>query len=384
MELFSIGLRRVLLGTAALALLSACTDFDYDLRDRGGDTLDTTGAIRNLPDRPQPDARGVISYPTYQVVVARQGETVRAIATRLGLDPNQLAVFNGIEPDVPLRRDEIIALPGQNATQPGGALDVTALATGALDRAGPQGSTVTTTTLAPAAGGAQTSPTTAPAAPIRHRVERGETAYSVARLYNVPVGTIAEWNGLSGDLSVREGQVLLIPQVGTSAPPFAVTTSAPGEGSATPTPPSASQPLPDATSTAAAAAPATPDIGEASVAATSAPLILPVAGSIIRAYAPGRNEGIDIGAPAGTDVKAAAAGTVAAVTHDTNGVAIVVIKHANNLLTVYTNLDNLAVAKDDRVSQGQVIAKVRTGSPSFLHFEVREGLNSVDPARYLP
>lgn len=382
MVMFSTGLRRVLMGTAALALLGACSDFDYDLRDRGGDTLDTSGAIRNLPDRPQPDARGVISYPTYQVVVARQGETVRAIATRLGLDANQLAVFNGIEPDVPLRRDEIIALPGQNATSPGGALDVTALATGALDRAGPQGASVTTTTLAPAVAGTAAAAPSQDAAPIRHRVERGESAYSIARLYGVPVRSIAEWNGLNSDLTIREGQVLLIPQ-GGGAPPFAVATSDPGEGSATPTPPSAAQPLP-ASGTTATTAPASPDIGTANTAASSAPLIQPVPGAIIRAYAAGRNEGIDIGAPAGTDVRAAAAGTVAAVTHDTNGVAIVVIKHANNLLTVYTNLDNLAVAKDDRVTQGQVIAKVRAGSPSFLHFEVREGLNSVDPARYLP
>jgi murein DD-endopeptidase MepM/ murein hydrolase activator NlpD len=110
----------------------------------------------------------------------------------------------------------------------------------------------------------------------------------------------------------------------------------------------------------------------------------PVQGSIIRAYAPGRNEGIDIGVPAGTPVKAAGAGTVAAVTTDTQGVAIVVIKHPDNLLTVYTNIDNLTVAKDASVRGGQTIGEVRAGSPSFLHFEVRRGLQSVDPADFLP
>ena len=107
-------------------------------------------------------------------------------------------------------------------------------------------------------------------------------------------------------------------------------------------------------------------------------------GDIIRAYAAGRNEGIDIGVPAGTSVKAAASGTVAAVTTDTSGVAIVVLKHDGGLLTVYTNLEGLTVAKDASVSRGQVIGKVRAGDPSFLHFEVRRGLTSADPAEFLP
>jgi murein DD-endopeptidase MepM/ murein hydrolase activator NlpD len=88
--------------------------------------------------------------------------------------------------------------------------------------------------------------------------------------------------------------------------------------------------------------------------------------------------------PPGTPVKAAAAGEVAAVTTDTSGVPIVVIKHADNLLTVYTNLEGLSIEKGDTVSRGQQIARVRDADPSFLHFEVRRGLQSVDPADFLP
>ena len=112
-------------------------------------------------------------------------------------------------------------------------------------------------------------------------------------------------------------------------------------------------------------------------------LAMPVQGRIIRAYAQGRNEGIGIGAPEGTDVHAAAAGTVAAITQDTDQVPIMVIRHENNLLTVYANIDNIRVARGDRVSRGQSIATVRHGDPSFLHFEVREGFDSVDPMPYL-
>ena len=110
---------------------------------------------------------------------------------------------------------------------------------------------------------------------------------------------------------------------------------------------------------------------------------MPVQGRIIRAYAQGRNDGIGIGAPAGTTVSAAASGTVAAITEDTDQVPIMVIRHENNLLTVYANIDGIQVARGDRVSRGQAIATVRAGDPSFLHFEVREGFESVDPMPYL-
>jgi murein DD-endopeptidase MepM/ murein hydrolase activator NlpD len=372
----------ILMATAASVALAGCADFDMDLRDLG-EGFDTTSAVENRPNRPSPDDRGVISYPTYQVVVARQDDTITSIAESLGLNAGELARYNGIGTNTILRRDEIIALPSR-VSEPSGTttsapLDVTAIATSALDRADTQTPTATTSTDTPTA-----------AEPLRHRVARGETVYSVARLYSVPVRTIADWNGLGPDLAVREGQFLLIPQDGSSAPaPAPVPVVEPGQGSVTPVPPSAAAPLPDETPSVPAAAPAVPDAPDIGTAApapagSNAALIYPAQGDIIRAYSPGRNEGIDIGAAPGASVKAAAAGEVAAVTTDTSGVPIVVIKHPDNLLTVYTNLEGLSVAKGDSVTRGQQIARVRDADPSFLHFEVRRGLQSVDPADFLP
>ena len=382
---------RVLMTTAAFGLLAACeTPLDFDLRDLANG-FDTSQSIENLPARPRADDRGVISYPNYQVVVAQKDDTMIGIATRLGFSASELARFNGIGPDVALRSGELVALPTRvsepspatGAAQTGpiqpSSVDVTAIATTALDRAGPQ-------VAAPNA----TTPMTAPTAqtgtePARHKVKRGETVFSISRIYDVPVRAVAEWNGLGPNLNVREGQVLLIPQPGQSAPN--TTPVAPGTGSDTPVPPSAALPLPDETPSVpvpAAEVPDAPDLGATTPADSAARLAYPVQGGIIRAYAAGRNEGIDIGVPAGTSVKAAAAGTVAAVTTDTSGVAIVVLKHDGGLLTVYTNLEGLTVAKDASVSRGQVIGKVRAGDPSFLHFEVRRGLTSADPAEFLP
>ena len=104
---------------------------------------------------------------------------------------------------------------------------------------------------------------------------------------------------------------------------------------------------------------------------------------MLRPYKKRRNEGIDIAAAAGTSVKAAADGTVAAITRDTDQVPILVLRHSGNVLTVYANIDDITVKKGDSVSRGQTLAKVGSGSPSFLHFEVREGFESVNPTKYL-
>ena len=391
----------LLIGSSA-ALLAACGDqpLDFDLRGIGGGFSTAEAATGPLANRPRPDDRGVISYPNYQVAVARRGDTLNDVAARLGLDAATLARFNGIAPDVPLRKDEIIALPsrvaepspatGAAGTGPIQPVDITSLAGNAIDRA-PATPGVETAALPPAtpAPSVQTG-----VEPIRHKVERGETAYTVARLYNVPVKALAEWNGLGADFAVREGQFLLIP-VAKQLPPerqaepaATAEPSLPGTGSPTPTPPSAATPLPEDEPPAPAPTPeaeAEPvaDVGETTKPAASAKLVTPVDGTIIRGYSKGRNEGINIKAPAGTAVKAADAGTVAAITKSAEGVPIVVVRHADNLLTVYANVADVSVAKGDSVSRGQSIAKLRGGNDNYVHFEVRQGFDSVDPAPFL-
>lgn len=407
----SFRLRAIGLTTALLAL-SACTggqpgmlnDLDWDFRG-GANTLDTTAAARQATAaRPSPDANGVISYPGYQVAVARRGDTVSSLAARVGLNPGELASYNAIQPDAPLRDGEVLALPrrvaaagsgagaggviggGNVAAAPlptAGAVSVTSIATTALDRVQSSPSS------APAAAAAAPDDSRLGAmAPTRHQVKRGETAFSIARTYNVSARSLADWNGLGPDLAVREGQYLMIPTPSGAPPekPVEVVT-APGQGSPTPTPPSAAKPLPaEETKPAAQAAqdrPASPDLGQQRTASSAAQFAMPVAGNIIRGYEPPKNEGIDIAAPAGTPVKAAAAGTVAAITQDTAQTPIIVIRHEGGLLTVYAGVAGTTVKKGDRVTKGQTIANVRSGNPSFLHFEVRRGAASTDPMPFL-
>lgn len=399
-----VRLARAACATAALLALAGCeTDgsFDGDFRHLGTAGFDTSDAVRQASAaRPTPDARGVISYPGYQVVVARPGDSVATVATRVGLPAPELASYNALSPTDVLRGGEVLALPrrvGETAvaaapgtaapatTGAAGTIDVTTLASGAIDRATTPGAAPTGTATAKPAAAASPAASPVPGAePMRHKVERGETAYSIARLYNVNVKALADWNGLGNDLEVREGQILLIPVAAGAAPPksAAVAVTAPGEGSPTPEPPSAKQPLPAESPPAASEpvkTPPAPDLG----ATVTAKFSMPVQGKIIRGYEKKKNDGIDIGAAAGTSVAAAGDGTVAAITKDTEGVPILVIRHADNLLTVYANIDAIAVKKNDKVKRGQAIAKVRGTDPAFLHFEVRQGFDSVDPMPYL-
>lgn len=381
--------------TAALALLAGCNEpLDVDLRGNLGGFSTAQAAQTATSKRPKPDSRGVITYPNYQVVVAKRGETVSGIATRLGFTADELASFNGIDADVSLRDGEVVALPRPIPSVPDtpaaatnlsgasgpGAVDIELLASAAID-ASAETPPVETEVLPPAGP-----------EPVRHKVERGETAYTIARLYNVSVQSLAEWNGLGSDFTIREGQYLLIP-VARSAPPSGAAAAAaeadvvtPGSGSVTPVPPSASKPLPEQNIVSAAEAEAAPvpDVKAEpqTIATPQGAMSYPVQGKIIRAYS-SKSDGIDIAAAPGTSVGAATDGTVAAITEDQDKVPIVVLRHPDNLLTVYANVTDIAVAKGQSVKRGQTIAKLRSGDAAYVHFEVRDGFDSVDPMTFL-
>ena len=382
---------RILMLGVALTAISACTQqggaLDWDLRGMTGGPFNTSNAVQQATQaRPQADSRGVIAYPGYQVALARRGDTVGSVAARIGMDASELGRYNALQPSDLLREGEVLALPRRVDATPivgsapqsgaitGGTIvqspiEVTAIASGALDRV----------------GGTAARPS-APAAveqPGRHRVQRGETVYSIARTYGVSVQALAEWNGLGANLDLREGQYLLIPVLRSSAAPLgSQATTAPGAQSPTPVPPSATKPLPAEKTTPTAVAPkqtpSSPDLGQTRTASSASKFMMPVDGKIIRPFTKGKSEGIDISAPAGTPVKAAANGDVVALTKDTDQVPILVVRHEGNILTVYAGIDAPRVKKGDKVSKGQTIAVIQK-SPAFLHFEVRKGVEAIDP-----
>ncbi|WP_372884771.1 peptidoglycan DD-metalloendopeptidase family protein [Shimia sp.] len=385
---------RWLLAGAALAAAGACSDgLDFDMRGSFGSGLDTSAAARTATaQRPSADKRGIISYPNYQVAVARRGDTLGDVAARIEMPVADLAAYNGLRPEDTLRQGEVIALPyrvAEPSATTGGSGVVTAPE---VDIASLAGNAIDSSAAAPHVDSEplQPAPADAPKGetgfePIRHKVQRGETAYTISRLYGVTPRALAEWNGLGSDFTIRENQILLIPPVVRTAPtttPVArpESISPPGAGTVTPTPPSSSTPLP--APDPVVAKPASPDLGQSQTAAPKSQMGYPVEGKIISPYAKGKNNGIDIAADPGSPVKAAADGEVAAITTDADDVRIVVLRHDGNLMTVYYNVDQISVDKGRKVTRGQSLAKVPSEN-SFVHFEVRKGFDSVDPMPYL-
>ena len=98
---------------AAVLLLASCgaTGLDPDLRGWMPGTLNTADAAARATPRPQPDSRGIISFPNYQVVVAQNGDTPTVIARRLGIDGARLAQHNALPAGAPLAAGQILVLP---------------------------------------------------------------------------------------------------------------------------------------------------------------------------------------------------------------------------------------------------------------------------------
>jgi murein DD-endopeptidase MepM/ murein hydrolase activator NlpD len=99
------------------------------------------------------------------------------------------------------------------------------------------------------------------------------------------------------------------------------------------------------------------------------------------------HKGLDIGAAQGTDVLAAADGTVLIAGWNSGGYGYyVTINHGGGLVTLYAHNSKLLVSSGQQVKKGQVIAKVgSTGNSTgpHIHFEVLKNGSVVNPYNYL-
>lgn len=103
------------------------------------------------------------------------------------------------------------------------------------------------------------------------------------------------------------------------------------------------------------------------------------------------HNGIDIACDIGTQVMAAAAGTVVSVIDDDLAGTTVEIDHANGVHSVYSNLAaQPAVGEGDVVTMGQVIGSVggtalgETNQAPHLHFAMEQDGVPTNPLEYLP
>jgi murein DD-endopeptidase MepM/ murein hydrolase activator NlpD len=116
-------------------------------------------------------------------------------------------------------------------------------------------------------------------------------------------------------------------------------------------------------------------------------LMWPVPGGVITQYYSSYHKAVDIAAPRGSTVIAAAAGTVTWSGWKNNGGGLVIaIDHGNGIVTLYNHLGSVWVAAGTAVAAGQGIAAVGcTGvcTGPHVHFEVVVDGVIVNPLRYL-
>jgi murein DD-endopeptidase MepM/ murein hydrolase activator NlpD len=226
---------------------------------------------------------------------------------------------------------------------------------------------------------------------VVHLVQRGETIYRIARAYGIDPGDLMETNGISDPRGVAVGTELFVPGApgAVEVPPGPVAGDPPGaDGTA---PPAPAAPAPPGAAAAPPPSPVPVPRPSAARAGTGDDRLgWPLKGVLYGRYgvrAGRRHDGIDIAAPEGTTVVAAAAGTVLYAGEQSGYGHIVIVKHERGLVTLYAHASRVLVKEGARVKRGDAIAQVgqtgRTSGP-HLHFEVREGTRPRNPLLYLP
>jgi murein DD-endopeptidase MepM/ murein hydrolase activator NlpD len=345
-----------------------------------GDTLATISTRTNTPIRALIDNNDL--QPPYnlragqelriserQTYTVQSGDTLSGLAKRFQVSQSALVDLNNLTPPYLLRVGQSLTLPSTlEAPQqtmaaqqpisaaPAGEIDAAPLPPVGSSAAATAGSTTSTPAGAkpftpdPVASSPTAAPTSTPTAPSVNNVSAPAE----------PDLTAAEE---AAERAYEEAQKQKQAQQAPAPAPAAVET-APAE-----------------------VASAAPVIGPASAAGFS----WPVQGKVIAKFgatADGlRNDGINISAPAGAPVMAAADGTVAYAGNQLRGFGnLILVRHANGLITAYAHNQSFLVQKGDKVKRGDVIARVgSTGNVDKpqLHFEIRKGEEAVDPMKYL-
>ena len=198
---------------------------------------------------------------------------------------------------------------------------------------------------------------------LRHRVERGESLYRIGKAYGVAPEELARANGIKDTARIEVGQTIMIPHARRALPVGVITPEQ-----------------------ARSDRPAPPELPRG-----PSPFVWPVeAGMLTSAFGPrgeSHHDGIDIGTPEGTPVRAARAGRVLYSDHLRGYGNLIILAHDDGYATVYAHLRENRTRAGAAVRQGEVIAAVgrsgKTSGPN-LHFEVRKDNIARNPLFYLP
>ncbi len=298
-----------------------------------------TAVALDEPTTPEAAPATAVNVP--ETIVVEKGETVYALSRRYSVSVRGIIEANGLKPPYHLNAGQNLRLPKE----------------------------------------------------VRYKVVKGDTAYAIAHRFGVGQYELARANDLDPPSAILEGQWLRIPREdadsGTEGGEGPSATEA--EGPASSAKPAFSAPAPPKPAVRAPDPPKTPAAIPTPPARTGKGFVWPVQGRILSSFGAKSkglfNDGINIAAARGTHVLAAENGVVAYVGNELRGFGnLVLLKHDGGWVTAYAHADRILVRRGDRVSRGQVIARVGSSgsvtSPQ-LHFEIRHGKKPVDPQRHL-
>jgi lipoprotein NlpD len=222
-----------------------------------------------------------------------------------------------------------------------------------------------------------------------HRVEKGETLYRISNAYQVPIAEVGRANNLRDYGGIREGQYILIPDDGerdsSNDHKISKSTKKNQRQSRTHRVTPLAQRL---------------EIPKRLKASNlRGRFIWPVLQEKWQKISQGygvffkqRHTGVDIPLANGTDIAAVDSGTVISAGNKVAGFGnTIIIRHREELFSVYSYMGSFNIKAGDLVERGQFIGK--SGSPNevhfsqqqpLLHFEIRERTIPINPENLLP
>lgn len=211
--------------------------------------------------------------------------------------------------------------------------------------------------------------------PNYHEVKAGETLYAISRSYNMKIDDLIAINDLKKPYSVKVGEKIKIAKLEEKkVPVVSEQVQKKPEKIAEKKSEKNDEPTPTET-----------------VFNKSNKFSWPIRGAIVSKFGPKSgglyNDGINIKAKEGADVKAAESGVAAYVGNELKGYGnLVIIKHSGGWITAYAHLSKMSVARGQKVAKGEKIGLVGSSgnvtSPQ-LYFGLRKGRDAVNPENYL-
>ncbi|MEP6885338.1 MAG: peptidoglycan DD-metalloendopeptidase family protein [Gammaproteobacteria bacterium] len=234
--------------------------------------------------------------------------------------------------------------------------------------------------------------------PESYIVRAHDTLYSIAWRHELDFRDLARWNNIGPDFHIAIGQVLLLsgpprsaplPRPAIAAPPVTPAwrpNEVPFVGKPQPLPSAAAPP--GAPSAAALEAPIGAGIAgrDRGSSAVNGPVKWVWPTDHVAAPRSVAGGGILLAGRLGQNVRAASAGRVVYTGSGLRGYGnLIIIKHADSLLSAYAHNREMLVHDGQEVTAGQVIAHMGQGAKQMplLYFEIRQNGKPVDPLPFL-